>query len=106
MVPMVVIQALDDTRLPPMARLCMWHLTKRLDTVAYREVKIVSLAHEMRCKDVTAGEVIRRLIADGYLDEHRVRKPRALRLPISRRTSAERAPDRAEQTILPIPLRP
>lgn len=30
-VPTVVMQALDDTRLPPMARLCMWHLTRYLD---------------------------------------------------------------------------
>ncbi|MFN8992230.1 MAG: hypothetical protein ACK5X3_00950 [Pseudomonadota bacterium] len=105
MLPMVVVQALDDVQMPPLARLCMWHLTKRLDTIEYREVKIVSLAHEMRCKDVSAGEVVRRLIADGYLDEHRIRKPRALRFPISRRASAERHPPDAEQTNLPLALR-
>ncbi len=90
-VPTVVMQALDDTRLPPMARLCMWHLTRHLDVIEYREVKVVALAHEMRCKDVTAGQMLRRLIADGYLDEHHIRKPRALRLPQSRRTAAARA---------------
>jgi hypothetical protein len=106
MMPMVVIQALDDVRLPPLARLCMWHLTKRLDVHEYREVKIISLAHEMRCKDVSAGEVVRRLIADGYLDEHHIRKPRALRFPISRRSSVSREPERAEQTNLPLPCSP
>lgn len=54
---------------------------------------MVALAHrEYAAKDVTAGQMLRRLIADGYLDEHHIRKPRAqLRLPQSRRTAAARA---------------
>lgn len=84
-VPPVVAEALGDTSLPPFARLAMWHLASRLDVHEFREVKIISLAHEMRCKDVTGGEVVRRLIAEGYLDLHPKRKPRALRLPWTRR---------------------
>lgn len=90
-IPFVVTQALDDTALPPMARLCMWHLVRYLDTHEYREVKVLGLAHEMRCRHETAGQMVRRLIADGYLDEHHIRKPRALRFPSSRRASLARA---------------
>lgn len=90
-VPLVVMQALDDNSLPPMARICMWRLMRYLDCHEFREIKALTLAHEAGCKDVTAGEMIRLLIAAGYLDEHPVRKPRALRLPVSRRVTLARA---------------
>lgn len=90
-VPWVVRQALDDVSLPALARLTMWHLGRYLDTHEYRELKVVSLAHEMRCKDVTAAQNIRLLLARGFLDQHPVRNPRALRLPVSRRVGPSRA---------------
>lgn len=89
--PWVVRQALDDTSLPALARLTMWHLGRHLDTHEYRELKVLALAHEMRCKDVTCAQNIRILLERGYLDQHKVRNPRALRLPYSRRAGPARA---------------
>jgi hypothetical protein len=102
--PWVVRQALDDTTLPALARLTMWHLSRYLDTHEYRELKVVALAHEMRCKDVTCAQNLRLLLAKGYLDEHKTRKPRALRLPASRRVSPSRAwpDDTTAGAILPV----
>lgn len=85
-VPRVVEQALDDVQLPPVARLMMWHLAKRLDLFEYREVKNASIAAEMRIEDQTAGRALRVLVDRGYLDERRGhRRARAFRMPWSRR---------------------
>jgi hypothetical protein len=89
--PWVVRQALDDTTLPALARLTMWHLSRYLDTHEYRELKVVAFAHDMRVKDNTCAKNIRLLLTKGYLDQHRKRKPRALRLPSSRRVLPARA---------------
>jgi hypothetical protein len=89
--PWVVRQALDDTSLPALARLTMWHLSRYLDTHEYRELKVLALAHEMRCRDESAAKSIRQLLAKGYLDQHPKRNPRALRLPYSRRVTEARA---------------
>jgi DNA-binding MarR family transcriptional regulator len=86
--PIVVQQALDDTTLPHTARLMMWHLAKRLDLSEYREVKLSSLAHEMRCKETTTGQALATLVERGYLDQRPIeRRSRAYRLPWSRRTA-------------------
>lgn len=53
--PRVVEQALDDVHLPAVARLMMWHVVKRLDLFEYREVKLASIAAEMRVKETTGG---------------------------------------------------
>jgi hypothetical protein len=90
-VPTVVRQALSDTRLPQVARLTMWHLIERLDFLDYVEVKVASLAREMRVKETTAGEALRALVAAGYLLEHQKRKPRAFRFPQARRVEQARA---------------
>lgn len=87
-VPRAVEQALDDVQLPAVARLMMWHLTKRLDLFEYREVKNASIAAEMRIKDTTAGQMLALLVERGYLDQRNSdRRARAFRLPWSRRQS-------------------
>lgn len=87
-VPRVVEQALDDVQLPPVARLMMWHLAKRLDLFEYREVKNASIAAEMRIKDTTAGQMLALLVERGYLDQRASeRRTRAFRLLWSRRQS-------------------
>ena len=83
--PIVIRQALDDVHLTHVARLAMWHLQSRLDVVDFIEVYVVSLAHEMRVKERTAGNALRELVERGYLLEHESRKPRAYRFPWSRR---------------------
>jgi hypothetical protein len=80
-VPRVVEQALDDVQLPPVARLMMWHLAKRLDLFEYREVKNASIA-------ATAGQMLALLVSRGYLDQKNSdRRTRAFRLLWSRRQS-------------------
>jgi hypothetical protein len=88
---LAVEQALDDVSLPPAARLTMWHIRKRLTMTAFAEVKAESLAAEMRIKDTTVGQMLTVLVQRGYLDESGKKKPRAFRLPWSRRVSTERA---------------
>ena len=88
---LAVEQALDDVSLPPAARLTMWHVRKRLTMQAFTEVKAESLAAEMRVKDPTVGQMLTLLVQRGYLEESSKKKPRAFRLPWSRRTSTERA---------------
>jgi len=86
-IPTAVRQALDDVHLPPSARLMMWHLTGWLDLVEWRELKSVTLAHEMRIKECTAGRSLSLLVERGYLDE-RPRRPgcvRSFRMPLCRR---------------------
>ncbi len=80
-----VRQALGDVQLPPNARLMMWHLSARLHVMEYREVKLSSIAMEMRIRETTAGQVLSRLVSEGYLDEAPGRRPRAFRLQWSRR---------------------
>jgi hypothetical protein len=82
--PLVVEQALSDVHLPHTARLVMWHLRARLDGMHYIEVKVASLAMEMRVKERTASDALVRLTEDGYLDVHPKQRPRAYRLPWSR----------------------
>lgn len=87
--PVVVRQALDDVQLPPTARLMMWHLVVWLDLVEYRELKGITIAHDMRIRETTAGQTLTLLVQRGYLDEAptggRGGRPRAFRLPFSRR---------------------
>ena len=91
-VPRVVEQALEDRSLSPTARLTMWYLARHwLDLFEYREVKSVALAVQMGVEDQTAGKALRTLVQRGYLDEHPTRKPRALRMPWTRRASVARA---------------
>lgn len=90
-IPTVVAQALEDRELPPVARLAMWYLSRRLDFLEFRDVKTESLATEMGIKATTAGQALHLLVARGYLDESGRRKPRAFRLMWSRRTSTARA---------------
>lgn len=82
--PVVVIQALDNTQLPAVARLAMWHLRERLDVVHYVPVKVASLAASMRIQERTVNNALLRLVQDGYLDMHPKQKPRAFRFPWSR----------------------
>lgn len=89
--PIVVQQALDDVTLPHAARLAMWHLRLWLDVAEYREVKIVALASAMRIKERNANDAVLTLVARGYLDQHPRQRPRALRLPYSRRVMPVRA---------------
>jgi hypothetical protein len=85
-IPTVVLQALDDTQLPHVARLAMWHLRLRLDLLEYREVKGESLAAEMRVKERTALDALALLTARGYLDMRpMLRRSRGYRLLWSRR---------------------
>ena len=91
LIPLAVQQALEDLALPPSARLMMWYLAKRLDLIEFREVKAASIAAEMHIRENTASEAIALLVARGYLDESGQRKPRALRMPWSRRASRHRA---------------
>lgn len=90
--PLVVRQALDDVQLPPTARLMMWHLCGWLDLVEYREVKGIAIGHEMRVRETTAGQMLTLLVRLGYLDESprsgKGGRPRAFRLPYSRRRMA------------------
>ncbi len=86
-----VEQALDDAQLPPSARLMMWYLAKRLDFSAFREVKAESLAAEMQIKRETVGFMLTLLVQRGYLHESGKRKPRAFRMPWSRKGAEERA---------------
>ena len=88
---LAVQQALDDVSLPPAARLTMLHISKRLTMTAFSEVKTESLAHEMRVMDTTVGKMMTILVERGYLDESGKKKPRAFRLPWSRRDGIERA---------------
>jgi hypothetical protein len=88
---LAVEQALDDVSLPPAARLTMWHIRKRLTMQAFTEVKAESLANEMRVLDTTVGKMLTLLVERGYLEESGKKKPRAFRLPWSRRAYAERA---------------
>jgi hypothetical protein len=88
---LAVEQALDDVSLPPAARLTMWHIRKRLTMVAFTEVKAESLANEMRVLDTTVGKMLTLLVERGYLEESGTKKPRAFRLPWSRRAYTERA---------------
>jgi hypothetical protein len=88
---LAVEQALDDVSLPPAARLTMWHIRKRLTMVAFTEVKAESLANEMRVLDTTVGKMLTLLVERGYLEESGKKKPRAFRLPWSRRAYTERA---------------
>jgi len=83
-VPTVVEQALSDVELPHVCRLAMWHLRARLDGLHYIEVKVASLAAEMRVKERTALHALNRLVLAGYLDEHARQRPRAFRLPWAR----------------------
>ena len=88
---LAVEQALDDVSLPPAARLTMWHIRRRLTMQAFTEVKAESLANEMRVLDTTVGKMLTLLVERGYLEESGKKKPRAFRLPWSRRVAAERA---------------
>lgn len=89
--PTVVEQALSNYSLAPTARQAMWELRGTLSLTAFREVKVAALAHAMHCKERTLVNALAQLVAEGYLDEHKVRKPRALRFPSSRRASIARA---------------
>ncbi|MFN8995494.1 MAG: hypothetical protein ACK5X3_17770 [Pseudomonadota bacterium] len=83
-----VQQALDDVSLPHVARLMMWHLNKRLDGYEFREVKLASLAAEMRVKETTAGQTLALLHTTGYLDMRQgLGRTKAYRLQWSRRQS-------------------
>jgi predicted ArsR family transcriptional regulator len=87
----VIRQALGDVTLPATARLMMWHLSLRLCLSEYREVYTESIANEMRIKANTASVTLDTLVSRGYLDESGKKKPRAFRLPFSRRQSLARA---------------
>ena len=89
--PLVVHQALRDRRLRPVDRLAMYCLSDLLDFTEYREVKSTVVASLMGIEDQTAGRALRSLVAAGYLDEHSKRRPRAYRMPWSRRQTAVRA---------------
>ena len=66
----------------------MWHLLDRLDLFEFREVKLASIAAEMRIKETTAGQMLALLSERGYLDlKASGRRSRAYRLPLSRRTA-------------------
>ena len=87
-VPLVVVQALDDTSLPAAARLLMWELRTRLDIFEYREQKQESLACSTRYKPVTIGEMLAVLVERGYIDVRQgTGRTRAYRLFASRRTT-------------------
>lgn len=88
--PVVVRQALDDDRLPPAAKAVIWYLHSVLDFHAYREQKVESVARGAGVKDRTAARMLLLLVARGYLDEHGTQRPRAFRMPWSRRQSMER----------------
>lgn len=89
--PVVVAQALDDRTLPPVARLAMWYLHRVLDFHEFRERKAESLASMMGIEPQTAGRALRVLVESGYLEQSVKRRPRAYRLPWSRRTTPARA---------------
>lgn len=82
--PWVVVQALDDTSLPAMSRLTMWHLRMRLDGVHFVEVKIASLAAELRMKERNTETTLARLVDAGYLEVHHKQRPKAYRFPWAR----------------------
>ena len=53
----------------------------------FREVKLSSLAHEMRLKETTTGQNLALLVERGYLDVRPIeRRSRAYRLLWTRRT--------------------
>ncbi len=86
--PVVVMQALDDTALPQSARLLMWHLGKRLDILVFQPQKLESLVAETRMGKATISEALALLVARGYLDAQQgLRKGREYRLPASRITA-------------------
>lgn len=89
-VPPAVDQALGDTEMPPAARLMMWHLAARLDLMEYTNVKAESLAREMKLAGTTVSHMLTLLVERGYLSENGQRKPRAFRMPWSRRTGKAR----------------
>jgi hypothetical protein len=89
-VPPAVDQALSDTEMPPTARLMMWHLAARLDLMEFTNVKAESLAVEMGIAGTTVSHMLTLLVERGYLNEHGQRKPRAFRMPWSRRTGKAR----------------
>ena len=85
-IPWVVLQALDDMSLPPSCQRLMWKLGQRLDVMEFREVKLASIAADVRCKPSSASEFLTLLVGRGYLDKRRIeRQAMAFRLPISRR---------------------
>ena len=92
-IPVVVTQALDDLSLPANARLMMWHLRLRLDLVTFREIKVASLAMEMRIHEDTASRCLHTLTQRGYLRRTGRQQlgPRAYALPWSRITGGERS---------------
>ena len=81
-----VSEAMRDHRLPHTTRVMLWFLMSRLDLHEYREVKVMSLAHEMRIKERTANDALLRLAREGYIDMHHKQRPRAFRLLWSRRS--------------------
>jgi hypothetical protein len=84
-IPVVVHQALDDTSLTHAARLLMWHLGKRLDVVAFVEVKVDSVTHQTRMAKMTVVDALRVLVERGYLDARQGRgRLREYRLPNAR----------------------
>ena len=89
--PVVVRQALDDRTLPPTARAIMWYLHFVLDFHVYREQKAESVAAGVGIDPATASRMLALLVSRGYLDEHGKQRPRAFRMPWSRRCAAERA---------------
>jgi hypothetical protein len=80
-----VAEAMRDHQLPHVTRVALWHLMARLDVHEYREVKVASLAVEMRIKERTANDALLRLAHAGYLEMHHKQRPRAFRLLWSRR---------------------
>ncbi len=89
--PIVVRQALDDRTLSPASKAVMWELQKRLDFHHYREQKEASLAAAVGIEPQSVGRALRLLVERGYLDEHQRQRPRAYRMPWSRRVDVERA---------------
>lgn len=89
--PVSIMQAMDDVHLTQTARLAMWHLRLRLDVIEFREVKLISLASEMRMEERNIGNALMLLVARGYLEQTKRRKPREFRLLWSRRPKDCRA---------------
>lgn len=89
--PVVVRQAQDDRDLPPAAKAVMWHAQYVLDLQEMREWATIAVAFRAGIKETTAGQMLTLLVGLGYLEESTKRKPRAFRLPWSRRTTAARA---------------
>lgn len=89
--PVSIMQAMDDVHLTQTARLAMWHLRLRLDIIEFREVKLISLASEMRMEQRNIGNALALLVARGYLEQTTRRKPREFRLFWSRRAMESQA---------------